>query len=42
MGEFTATVGTRMADEAIAAIDGYDEMNCPVTTSYTAWNVIYD
>jgi hypothetical protein len=23
-----------MADEAIAAIDGYDEMNWPVTTSY--------
>jgi hypothetical protein len=39
---FTATVGTEMVDEAIAAIAEYNVMDWPITTNYTPWNVIYD
>jgi hypothetical protein len=39
---FTASVGTKMADEAIAAIADYNVMDWPITPNYTEWNVIYD
>jgi hypothetical protein len=39
---FTASVGTEMADEAIAAIADYNVMDWPETTNYTEWNVIFD
>jgi hypothetical protein len=39
---FTATVGTEMIDQAIAAIAEYNVMDWPITPNYTAWNVIYD
>jgi hypothetical protein len=39
---FTATVGSKMADEAIATIAEYNVMDWPITSNYTAWNVIYD
>jgi hypothetical protein len=39
---FTATVGTEMADEAVEAVAQYNVMDWPVTSNYTGWNVIYD
>jgi hypothetical protein len=39
---FTATVGTEMVEEAIAAIAEYNVMDWAVTSNYTPWNVIYD
>jgi hypothetical protein len=31
-----------MIDDAIAAIAEYDLVDWPITTNYTAWNVIFD
>jgi hypothetical protein len=39
---FKATVGTEMVDEDIAAIAEDNVMDCPITSNYTPWNVIYD
>jgi hypothetical protein len=39
---FTATVGTEMVDEAIAAIADYGLMDWPISSNYSEWNVIFD
>jgi hypothetical protein len=39
---FTAMAGTKMVDDAIATIAEYNDMDWPISSNHTEWNVIFD